>query len=347
MRLLNKKIAIATMIGQNQGNRLQNYALQNILEQITGARVETLRVAYGPRGFKRAAKKFLYRGFPSKRWARFEEFDNKYIHYSKHSIIDPNLANVGYSLFVIGSDQVWNPTFEYTSEAEFLPLIPTRQKISYAASFGVSKIEKCRTQIGSLLSGISKISVREQAGVDLVKELAEKDSTLVLDPTMLLSVDTWWLIAKRPRIEIPKTGYILKYVLGENITDDVALSFAPDSECSIIDLKDRSLPVGPAEFVWLISNAKFVCTDSFHASVFSILFHTPFAIFDRISDNEDMSSRFDTLCDLFSLEGCRVQRREKYKPSCINWAEVDSILVHARDKSLQFLEVCLHDAGIL
>lgn len=340
------KIAIATMIGQNQGNRLQNYALQRVLQDKSGGHVETLRVGYGPTRSKQLVKRALYRAFPARRWARFEEFDNDNIRYANCSIDDPDLADKGYSLFVIGSDQVWNPSFPFTSEAEYLPQIPSELKASYAASFGIPKITEHSKKIGCFLKAIGHISVREQAGVRIIKELAGREASLVVDPTMLIEADAWLSFAKKPRIEIPKDGYVLKYVLGKDIPNDAIADMGIGPNGSVIDLKDKSLPVGPAEFVWLISNARFVCTDSFHASVFSVLFHVPFAIFERVSNNEDMSSRFDTLCETFGLSGRRTSKRKGEPLIPIDWESIERKLVFEREKSARFLEVCLHDAGL-
>lgn len=343
---MNRKIAIATMIGQNQGNRLQNYAMQSVLERMAQVPVETLLVGYGPTRVKRFVKGILCRFFPSKRWARFEEFDRNHICYSRRLISDSHLAESGYDLYVVGSDQVWNPSFEYTSDAEYLPQVPARKKISYAASFGVSDIVTGREHTGDLLRGFSHISVRERAGAEIVKRLTGRDAVLALDPTMLIEPNEWRLLAKQPKFNIPQDGYILKYVLGVNIDDESAREVSGTQGLRIIDLKDKTLPVGPAEFIWLIEHAKFVCTDSFHASVFSILFHVPFAIFERVSTDEDMSSRFDTLCELFRLEGRRVIKREHRVLAPIDWEAVDMSLRTACLKSIHYLEVCLHDAGL-
>lgn len=340
------KLAIATMIGQNQGNRLQNYALQYVLESLSGCVVETLRVGYGPNYLNRTAKALLYRGFPRKRWARFEAFDSKYIRFARCSTEDSDLARAGYSLFVIGSDQVWNPTFDITSEAEYLPQVPAIMKVSYAASFGVSEIKENRERTSELIKNISRVSVREQNAVRIVQELTGRKPALVLDPSLLVEVDKWFSISRRPEINIPQKGYILKYILGKNVPDQVAISAAEGVASSVIDLKKESLPVGPSEFIWLIANAKFVCTDSFHASVFSTLFHTPFAIFERISDNEDMSSRFETFCATFGLGGRRVAVQGENNLVPIDWTVVDGALDITKKESLGFLEVCLHDAGL-
>ena len=338
---MTNKIAIATLVGQNQGNRLQNYALQKVLTDATGADVETLRVPYGPSLLKRAAKSVLRPVMPGKRWARFGSFDKRFIHYSRKSTADLSLGTEGYDLYFIGSDQVWNPSFDNTTDAEYLPQVEKGKKFAYAASFGVSEITENREHTAELLSQICRISVREDAAAGIVEGLIGVRPQVVLDPTMLLEPDDWAAVAAKPKMGIPSGGYILKYVLGQNVPDDKALAAAGETDCAIIDLKDEGLPVGPSEFVWLIAHAKFVCTDSFHASVFSILFHTPFAIFERVSVNKDMSSRFDTLCGTFGLECRRVRNGELVAP--IDWEGVDGELEHARDLSLDYLKGCLDE----
>ena len=219
--------------------------------------------------------------------------------------------------------------------------MPKGKKFAYAASFGVSEITENREHTAELLSQISRISVREDAAADIVEGLIGVRPQVVLDPTMLLKPDDWAAVAAKPKMDVPAGGYILKYVLGQNVPDDKALAAAGETGCAIIDLKDEGLPVGPSEFVWLIAHAKFVCTDSFHASVFSVLSHTPFAIFERVSANKDMSSRFDTLCATFGLEGRRV--RSGGLSLSIDWEGVDDKLGHARASSLNYLKGCLDE----
>ncbi len=337
MRSKRSKIAIATMVGTNQGNRLQNYALQLLLENESGKSVETLQVGYGPAWYKRIAKKLLWRVMPKKRWSCFERFNNDYIHWSRYSIESKDLANAGYALYVIGSDQVWNPTFADASDAEYLPQVPKGKKCSYAASFGVKEVVESRDHIAGLLKDIEQISVREDAGADIVEDLIGKRPLVVLDPTMLVETDVWRGVARKPDMSVPEDGYILKYVLGDNVEDDYARLVSGGDDLAIIDLKDQSLPVGPAEFVWLIQHASFVCTDSFHASVFSVLMHVPFAIFERVSKHEDMSSRFDTFCRILDLDDRRVRDRVEALGQ-INWHMVDDNLEAARKKSMGYLK---------
>ena len=336
MHCKRSKIAIATMVGENQGNRLQNYALQLLLEDFSGKVVETLHVGYGSAWYKRVAKRLLWRVMPKKRWACFQKFNSDYIHWSRYSIESKDLVNAGYAFHVIGSDQVWNPTFRHASDAEYLPQVPKDKKCSYAASFGVKEVSENRDHIAELLRAVERISVREDAGADIVESLIGERPPVVLDPTMLVEADVWRDIARKPDMSVPEDGYILKYVLGDNVEDGYARLVSDGSRLPIIDLKDRSLPVGPAEFVWLIQHATFVCTDSFHASVFSVLMHVPFAIFERVSKHKDMSSRFDTFCAVLGLDDRRVRGRAEALGQ-IDWRLVDDKLEAARKKSMGYL----------
>lgn len=342
---MTKKIAIATMVGQNYGNRLQNYALQLMLESIADIKVETLLPTYGPSSTKSYMKQALRHLLPYKRWARFSAFDSKYIHYSNHRMDDNSLSHSDYELFIIGSDQVWNPTFDITSDAEFLPQIEKAKKASYAASFGVDSILDNRTHIAQLLENIDSISVREITGQTIVYDLTGRHAELVLDPTMLLSKQEWLELAQKPDLDIEPGNYLLKYALGENVPNGINESSIDDGRFQIVDLKKVGMSIGPAEFVWLIANAYHINTDSFHATVFALLFHKSFNVYRRQSNNFDMSSRFDTLCKLFSLESMHSKQNARLiLSSPKDWLIVDNQLDFNRASSLGYLSAVVNNA---
>lgn len=337
-----KKIAIATMVGQNHGNRLQNYALQAVLERMSGAQVETLRTVYGPGATNRCAKAVLRHVFPKKRWARFTTFDAQYIRFSRWRMDDAKLETAGYSLFVIGSDQVWNPTFDITGEAEYLPQVCKEKKVSYAASFGVDDVPAEDERTRNLLNDISRISVREETGQHIVRKLTGREASLVLDPVLLLTADDWLSVAQKPSLPVREGQYQLRYALGHGVAQPHA------EDLQVVNLGDHTLPFGPAEFVWLVKNAACVCTDSYHATLFSLLMHTPFTTFRRESHNEDMSSRFETIERLaggpLSHGGSDVVTGVE---DAQDWAQIESNIQHERRRSLTFLEEALHDTNLL
>ena len=346
------KIAIMTIQSINYGNRLQNYALQEVL-RARGCQVDSLRrhAGFGKSlvSSLRTVKRTLGSLRNHSRKVLFSRFDHQ-ISFSHLTVsreyVSPNLSNA-YDAFVMGSDQIWNPDFDFNSDLEYLPFIPGAKKLAYAASFGVSQITEERDLIASCLSDISSISVREDAGAAIVEDLIGSHAEVVLDPTMLLSTDEWDAIAQQPDIPAVDGPFMLKYVLGDDTHEETMTRLARERELSVVDLKDKSLPVGPAEFVWLIANASMVCTDSFHASVFSLLFHRPFVIFERQSSDADMSSRFDTICRIFNMEHHRYCKDDFDLVRCENedWGAFEGRLDSECARSLAWFVSALERAG--
>lgn len=281
----------------NLGNRLQNYALQTTLEQM-GIQCETIK--RNKKGYYFTIKAYIRDIIKKDRKSKIREF-NKKINWSKYIASKDEVSHeleTEYDAIIIGSDQIWNPFFPFSSDSDYLPGIHIN-KIAYAASFGVDHFDdlELKAHIADLLKGINSISVREEAGVKLVSQLINRDCQLVLDPTLLIDSEQWRAIEKQPSFALPDC-YILKYILGDSTS--YINKMADQHNYAIIDMNDKMLPIGPQEFIYLIDHAKIICTDSFHASVFSLLLEKSFVIFDRKSDDEDMSSRLDSFCNLFN-----------------------------------------------
>ena len=212
-------------------------------------------------------------------------------------------------LYCTGSDQVWNPTMGRRG-FDYLMFAPSEKTFSYAASFGIDQIpEEYRQTVAEGLKHMGNISVREDAGKKIVEELTGRtDAQVLVDPTMLLTRQAWDQVVTEPKTQVPES-YLLTYFLGR-VSDERRAAIearAQELGCGIIQLMNPESPffsVGPDEFVWLIKNAKYVCTDSFHGSVFSFLYGRPFAIFTREDKGPDMGSRMKTFMAKFSLEGC-------------------------------------------
>lgn len=238
-----KKIGILTINDyDNYGNRLQNYASQEVLKSL-GFSVETvihktkkdmktsslekmknlkgLSVSEISKRFNNKWKKYLYnkkvKDIKPKRLRAFKEFTDTYIsetdYYITAEYIPDDLGNK-YDYFVTGSDQVWNPTFtdRRYSTIDFLTFAPKEKRISYAASFGVSEIpNEFVEEYTGLISGMNKISVREQAGAEIVKKLTKKNATVLVDPTMMLTKDKWLSISKKPKTKLTRNKYLLTY----------------------------------------------------------------------------------------------------------------------------------------
>lgn len=334
------KLCIVTIQSVNFGNRLQNYALQTILE----------RKGYEARSVRRRVvspvnqvKNQIRRLVKDDALEAFRRFDRKYIHFAKE-ILSPERVTSSFAsafdYYIIGSDQVWNPNFTFNSELDYLPMIPSRRKIAYAASFGVSNLNSNFSRTAELLNDIPYISMREDAGSTIVEGLINRKVPVVLDPTMLLAPEDWKIVASAPSHIDLDGPYAFKYVLGDDVNAPAIARLAREYDMQTVDVRDPTLKIGPSEFVWLLAHSSLVCTDSFHASVFALLHHKPLAIFEREDKEVDMSSRFDTLCQSFGLVGHR-SLENGFSAQTIfgtNWRAVDSKLESLRTFSSGWLE---------
>ena len=247
--------------------------------------------------------------------------------YTRENIF---LSNKEYDIFVTGSDQVWN--MDWYDEAYFLTFVEgDKTKCSYAASLGTSQLTTDRKAIlRKNVKGYSLVSVREEDSVDLVKSVIDQDVELVLDPTLLLGQEEWNKISEKRLIE---GSYAFCYFLGDSQEDrKLAELYAKEKNLQLVTLpyldgKKRKCDDGfkalklydisPGDFMSLIKYSDAVFTDSFHASVFSILYEKNFFVFPR-SQGEKMSNRITSLTKMFGNEErfCRSDERHSLAYIC-------------------------------
>lgn len=349
-----KKIGILTINDNNNyGNRLQNYAVQETLKK-RNFNVETINnqkdivgIKVLNKKIKNILKKFFQVKDSTKRYNYFINF-NKYIKFSKFSIdlnhIPTNLSNE-YDCFVTGSDQVWNPNFNRMSDIDFLMFAPKEKRNSFSASFGISEIpENMREYYKNRLSQLNHISVREDRGKEIIKELTERDDIEVLvDPTMLLTAEEWDKVSKKPK-QLKTNKYILNYFLG-NLSEERKNEInriAKENDCEVINMLDKNDPfyiTGPSEFLYLEKNAFLVCTDSFHSCVFAILYDRPFIIFEREDNVVNMNSRIETLLTKFKLQNRKFKGKIIEDDLKHDYTKVYEILKKEREKADKFLKI--------
>ena len=291
--------------------------------------------------------------------------DSKYKEFRKEfnlSISCPDykslseMADAKYSDVIVGSDQLWLPV-NVVSDYYTLNWVPDNiNKISYATSFGISKIpDKYADEYKKFLSRINYLSVREESGKKICDEYGIS-SKVVCDPTILLTKEEWEQESVQERIISDK--YILCYFLGSNIEHRkfaeklrektgykiVSLNHA-DEYVKYSDIFADMTPydIGPREWINLIKNAEYVCTDSFHGTVFSLLFNKTFFDFRRYSESNKMStnSRIDSLLDLAGVDKNRILTGNedvdtviKYK---INYNKVNKNIDKIRQESKKWL----------
>ncbi len=367
------KLAIITLTDYfNYGNRLQNYALQEVVSKLSkNIIIET--VWYKKCDFK-ISKKYLtfsnirryifnrhgFRDFINKRGYifdiireyNFKKFSDKYINSVFDYEIKPDLNN-RYDYFIAGSDQIWNP-YWLKNSTEFLQFADRNKRIAYAASFGVSEIKPDKVEIVRRgLNGIDYISVREQAGAKIVKDLTGKDVPVLVDPTLLLTAEEWERVMERPAWYRDEK-YILVYFLSnlpDKIRSDIK-NLAERYKLKIVDLMDREnidyYCSPPSEFLYLIKNCSVMYTDSFHGTVFSILNKKPFVISSRENVGMNMDSRIDTLLAMFNLENRKISKDNNYEitnPMEIEFPDIEAILERERQRSKEFLCKALNIKG--
>lgn len=344
-----KNIGIITITGgSNYGNRLQNYALQHYIEKKFECTIETLKNE--SQTLSSIIKKFLVKEQETKKAQRFKEFNKKYINFSKLSINNFTKSKdiLDYDVLICGSDQIWNSSFRENDRANFGYFYPQQFVISYAASFGTEKVDSTKKRkYKKYLKHLKYISVREDSGKKIVKELTNNDDVEVLvDPTMLLTSNEWDKIAKKPK-QLKEEKYILCYFLGDINAKDkqVIETFAKKYNYKIIDImnpKSEYANCNPNEFLYLEKNAYMICTDSFHSAIFAILYQRPFFVFNRnYGKLKNMSSRLETLLTKFALENRKFSGKITEENLKCDYAKTYMILEKERLKSYNFLKKAL------
>ena len=344
------RVGIVTLFGDNIGNKLQNYALLNLIRE-QGHTAETIRVQNGTDlPYAETKKEFLNKFQPKRRLNSLREsfkyrydrknqrdgylrslilgkqddrnelktqrkeafaaFSEKYLSISREILDgerDNRPVNRAFDCFVCGSDQVWNRT----KGVFFLNFAEKKKRVAFAASFGISELPQyLRIVYKKWLAGIPQLSVREEAGAAIIRELTGREVPVLPDPTLCLTAGQWGELEKKP--SFAEGDYVLTYFLGNetNKYRRYIEAYAGARGARIIDLLDLREPAyyaaDPAEFLWLVHHARAMFTDSFHGTVFSLIFHTPFVVFDRMeSGGTSMGSRLETLLRMTGMENRR------------------------------------------
>ncbi len=363
----NKKIGILTLNGYvNYGNRLQNYALQTVLENF-GFDVTTIRVNRDVKvnlsdrlkkvsninefmdKIKRRLHHFYNKDVIRVRKEIFKKFSYEYINETKKIILSNQEAkelNKEFDYFITGSDQVWNPNNLHGTSYFFLTFADKKKRISYAPSFGISYIEEeDKKNYKNWLLDMASLSVREESGADIIKELVGLEAPVLVDPTLLLTKDDWLKISKESKYK-PEKQYILTYFLGD-VADEYKKqidSIAKKNHLVVVNLgniKEKDIYLtGPSEFIDLVNNCKLMCTDSFHGTVFSIILERPFIVYER-RGTTSMYSRIDTLLNKFDLSSRKMKNVSDGSVFEVDFSHMQEKSNAERSKSFNYLKNAL------
>lgn len=351
---------------KNLGTYLQAYALQNIIlslgynneiisdtnvishksckfflkKLLRGAKslfsINKIRFYFGQRQSFRCYETFR---------TRFLKINNKWK--------TTNELNKKYDLFLCGSDQIWSPILPF--DPFYYLGFSSKIKVAYAPSVGTNYYPENRKKIvKKYIEDFDFLSVRENRGKELLGTFVEKNISVVLDPTLLLDQVQWRRIGVE---DLKQEKNILCYFLTFNrVYMDKIQHFSQThglplhiiiTDYRFLKYADVPLYLGPSEFISKINSAMYVFTDSFHGTIFSILFEKKFFTLERFQENasNNQNSRVHDLLDKLDLGMCLIKYGqldvEKLQFLSINFDNVSEKLTRLRLESINYLKKAL------
>lgn len=353
----------------NAGAALQAWALQEYLRSV-GIAAEI--VNYGKIGWP--SKYYLrmdsLRHFVGSFYNGFNAFRRTFLieTYRRHlyrrfqracmglgaEIAKADIPRLGYTHLITGSDQVWHPVINEGDETYFLAnAAPGVKRISYAPSFGVDAFAPAlERKMAGWLSQFDALSVREPQGAAIVKRLCGREATLVCDPTLLLPRTAYERIERPPRFGLPKRYIAVYTVCGHPWAEDAALRLGEQMNLPVVHLlggqlarwylpskAKRITALGPSEWLWFIHHADSVVTNSFHGTVFSLVYHRPFAV---ALNGKASDARMQALLAGTGLESlATLEANEARGIASIDWQQVGRAIEAKASAGKAFLKGAL------
>ena len=357
------KIAILTLpLHTNYGGILQAYALQTVLERL-GHDVVVLdkrRKPYEKIPISISIKRFLKKYILLEKIAPLQfkvdykkkskvnkytwKFADKYIKRKEIQNFN-DIKPDDFDCIIVGSDQVWRPRYFSTNynrpmQDAFLSFTKgwNIKRITYAASFGTDNWEYSiddTVECKSYINHFNAISVREDSGIPLITNYLKKDNVSITpDPTLLLSKDDYINIFKKANTP-PSKGNLLVYFIDEtedkqNLIKEISSKknlrpFYVNTQIESIYNKKKNQIQPPVE-KWIrgFYDAQYIITDSYHACIFSIIFHKPFIVYGNHARG---MARFESLLRIFKLEDRLIYRSKDLDLDSIISTLPDEILL--------------------
>lgn len=341
------------------GAELQMYALYRTVESLGHApEVIHYHNAYmkacrhtGAGPLKRAIGQLLhhrlYRNF-----LRFEK--NAMVRYPKKSFSDPGrLPQLAkrYGAVICGSDQVWNPDITGEDLSYFLNFCGAdTRRVAYAPSFGVECLSaEFSARVRSELERFYGLSVREASGQTLIRELTGKDVPLVVDPTFLPEASEW--VALEREHPLAQGDYILYYTIrssrslwkkARELSEKTGMKLVVVGGNRIKtalrkeENVEYAVDIGPDQWLYLLHHARYVVTNSFHGTAFSVIFRKDF----YVEFSSKTNSRLAQITQALGLTD-RIVREEPLKPSAADYTITDRVLPQMRQESMEYLKEAL------
>ena len=317
------------------------------------------RKGKSPRALAANAHTALHKAALQRRYDRFEAFAAEHLPIGEKFYPD-RAALYGerpeYDVILSGSDQIWNPTIfpDKHFDPVYFGTFSAARRIAYAPSFAVKELPAgMETELEGYLKEYSHISTREKQGAKIVRAVTGREVPTVLDPTLLLTREEWSAIAQKPALA---GGYILAYCINkpgalapyiERLAAETGLPVV--QLCGIrgkVHPKARQvMDAGPAEFLGWFENASYVCTNSFHGTVFSTVFQKPF--FTTVAPQEMGDPTVSRTGNILAALGltCRIIGRADTAEllSSIDYAAMEERLTALRERSVRYLRCALEN----
>lgn len=251
----------------------------------------------------------------------FNDFKNKYLffsdNYTSYNDIKTNPPKA--DAYIVGSDQVWN--YWHEQPKKFMNQIhvyfldfgnKNTKRLAYAASWGVTAIPDSFKQIVKpYLAKFDYIGVREKSGIELCTQCGFSNAEWVCDPTLLLTREDYRSLYSQNTVRKQEKKYILLYLLNSTCKVDLQsiydFAFQRDLNViyvtgnGVIDDRPKFFATIP-EWLYLVDNAEYVITNSYHCGVFSTIFNKKFGIIPRTDKYSGMNSRFESLFEICGIE---------------------------------------------
>lgn len=276
--------------------------------------------------------------------AVINKFREKYFTYSekKYNSYKQLEKCENFDIVITGSDQVWNPSFTMNGEGKvtlsYFASFCNAKKIAYAASFGANKLpDDMKKIIKQQLCEYAAISVREKKAVSILKDMA-LDAEIVCDPTLLLKSEDYEKVINDSQIN--NKYQVFNYIINSGWDISKKINNYICNELFHDKTKYNGSVISIPEWLYNIKNSEFVVTDSFHGTVFSILFHKPFV--SVVDMKNSMNDRIVTLLDTLGLSDRIISEFNENKLSLmiddkIDWIKVEKKLNGYRNISKDFL----------
>lgn len=373
------KIAIMTHpLGKNYGGIMQAWALQQVLKNAGHVPVTIDRQASAGPAYRAARSSYraLQKLLGKRKGPINLERHLPTILSQTNGFIEQNLkmseplnstANLKahfergqYDAVIVGSDQTWRPCYSPNIDNFFLDFIQGSaiKRIAYASSFGVDEWEFTKEQTlrcAALAKQFDAISMRENSGADLCRSHFGVEATHVLDPTLLLEKSFYEALYKNK--DIPERQGLYKYILDQanwkdRVVETVKKELNKKEYCnqpkaslsgfSSSNLADYKMPSVEG---WIkgFADAEFVITDSFHGTIFSIIFNKPFI--SLINPGRGASRFYSILEELFLRDRLVTDFDEdslkRLLRTKVDWTSVNDSLASSTSKSVDFLRAAL------